>query len=75
MIDWTGLAILLLRLSINQSLDFLNAHTLVGRKPHSDTESINFRYVVFLSHQACWIGNKIIWAASTSWQPYYVSML
>ena len=27
-------------------------------------------------HQACWMGgNKIIWAASTSWQPYYVSML
>ena len=24
-----------------QSLDFLNAHTLVGRKPHSDSESIN----------------------------------
>ena len=27
------------------------------------------------SHQACWMGNKIIWAASISWQPYYVSML
>ena len=25
----------------NESLDFLNAHTLVGRKPHSDTEFIN----------------------------------
>ena len=24
-----------------QSLNFLNAHTLVGRKPHSDSESIN----------------------------------
>ena len=23
---------------------------------NNDTESINFRYVVFLSHQACWMG-------------------